>query len=74
MMPIDWTPLWIASAVAICALLFVIGGLRFRRWAIDDRPGIPRFSNQVETIILWLVYSGAVSVGIVVVRQTLRHV
>jgi hypothetical protein len=54
-------------------LLYVFGGMRFRRWAVGDRPGIPRFSPSVETILLWIVYSGVVSVGVVIFRQTLRH-
>lgn len=73
-MPIEWTPLATAAVLTPSALLFVFGGLRFRHWAIDGRSGIPRFSNKVETVLLWLLYSGAVSVGIVVVKQTLRHV
>ncbi len=73
-MPIEWISLAVAASITAFALIFVAGGLRFRRWVINDRPGIPRFSNSIETIILWLVYSGAVSIGIVVVRQTLRHV
>jgi len=52
---------------------YVFGGIRFRRWAIDDRPGIPRYPASVETILLWVFYSGVVSVAIVIARQTLRQ-
>ena len=67
-----------SSAVAVLltalgAVLFVMGGVRFRRWAVTDRPGIPRYSASVETVMLWLVYSVGISTGIVVVRQSLRH-
>ena len=55
------------------ALVYVACGIRFRRWAIDERPGIPRYPASVETILLWLVYSGVVSIAIVIARQTLRH-
>lgn len=72
-MQLEWTPLWNAIPVILGSLLFVAGGLRFRRWATDDRPGIPRYSKAVETFILWLIYSGAVSIGVVLCRQTLRH-
>ena len=69
----EGTTLWAALSMLGGCLLYVLGGLRFRRWAVDDRPGIPRFSSHVETIVLWLLYSGVVSVGIIVVRQTLRE-
>lgn len=69
----EWTPLWAALVLAVALPLFVVGGLRFRSWVVDDRPGIPRYPQAVETIFLWLVYSGVVSIGIVVVRQTMRH-
>ncbi len=72
-MQLEWTPLWNAISVMLGSLLFVAGGVRFRRWAIDDRPGIPRYSQRVETFILWLVYSGAIALGIVLCRQMLRH-
>jgi len=72
-MQLEWTPLWHAISMILGSLLFVAGGLRFRRWATDDRPGIPRDPQRVETFILWLVYSGAISLGIVLFRQTLRH-
>lgn len=72
-MPFESTPLWTGIALACGALLYVVGGIRFRRWAIDDRWGVPRFSRATETVLLWLVYSGAVSVGIIILRQTLRE-
>lgn len=53
--------------------LYVLGGLRFRRWVVEDRAGIPRYSAHVETIFLWLLYSGAVSIAIVILKQTMRH-
>lgn len=71
-MPNESTAFLSAALVSIGALLFITGGLRFRRWAIEDRSGIPRFSASVETILLWLLYSGVISVLIVVVRQSLR--
>jgi hypothetical protein len=59
--------------IALAAAVFVAGGVRFRRWAVEDRAGVPRYSANVETIMLWLVYSVGISIIIVVVRQTLRH-
>lgn len=58
---------------ALGAVLFVAGGIRFRRWAVEDRPGIPRYPANVETVMLWLVYSVGISIVIVVVRQSLRQ-
>jgi hypothetical protein len=72
-MPIEWTTFSSAALLVIGAVLYVTGGLRFRRWAIDDRPGIPRYSASVETVVPWLLYSGLVAVVIIVVRQTLRQ-
>jgi hypothetical protein len=72
-MAIDWTVLGSVLVVSLGLPFFVLGGLRFRRWAVEDRPGIPRYSANVETIMLWLIYSLGVSIGIVVIRQTLRH-
>lgn len=72
-MQLEWNPLWNAISVMLGSLLFVAGGFRFRRWATDDRPGIPRYSPRVETFLLWLVYSGAISLGVLLFRQTLRH-
>jgi hypothetical protein len=69
----EWTSLWSALALATCAVLFLAGGLVFRRWAVDDRPGIPRFGHGVETVLLWLLYSTLVSIAIIVLLQTLRE-
>ncbi len=71
-MPTEWTPLLSTFASTLGLVLYVVGGMRFRTWAIDDRTGVPRYPRGVETVLLWLVYSGVVSIGIVVVRQTLR--
>lgn len=71
-MQTDWTMLWPTLAAALGALLFVLGGVRFRAWAVDERPGIPRYPRAIETVLLWLVYSSVVSVAIIVVRQTIR--
>lgn len=73
MMPIQSTPLWSALWLSLGLALYVLGGLRFRRWAVADRWGLPRFSHSVETVLLWLLYSSVVSVAIIVARQTLRH-
>ncbi len=69
-MPIETTTLW--TVLSLSAGL-ALGGIRFRRWAVADRWGVPRFSPSVETVLLWLLYSTAVSVAIIVARQTLRH-
>ncbi|MFK7894867.1 MAG: hypothetical protein AB8G23_03465 [Myxococcota bacterium] len=66
-------PLGLAIAGAIGFALFLLGGLRFRRWAVEDRPGIPRYSETGETVFLWIVYSGLIALIIVLVRQTMRH-
>ena len=76
-MPIPMTDLALAMVGSIAQLAFaaafVFGGIRFRRWVVEDRPGIPRFPNHVETVLLWLIYSVVVAVAIVVAKQTLRH-
>ncbi len=72
-MPIESTSLTSSGLAVLALALYVAGGLCFRRWAVDGRPGVPRFSTRVETIVLWLLYSGVLSVAIVVVRQTLRE-
>ena len=69
-MPIETSAVLLS---AIGAILYIAGGIRFRRWVVEDRPGVPRYSANVETVILWLVYSVGVSIIIVVVRQTLRQ-
>ena len=71
-MTTEWTTLLPPLATLLGAVLYVVGGLRFREWAVDERPGIPRYPRAVETVLLWLVYSTVVSVAIVVVRQTIR--
>lgn len=53
--------------------VYVLGGLRFRRWVVEDRAGIPRYPLHVETICLWLLYSGAMAIAIVLLKQLLRH-
>ncbi len=72
-MVLESTAFWSLLLAGVGALLYVAGGLRFRRWAMEDRPGIPRYPANVETIMLWLIYSAGVSVAIIVVRQSLRH-
>ena len=72
-MPIEPTTLWTQLSLGLGLALYVMGGIRFRRWVVADRWGVPRYSQSVETILLWLVYSTVVSVAIIVARQTLRH-
>ena len=72
-MPVEPTSLASVALISLALALYVVGGVRFRRWAVDGRPGVPRFSPSVETILLWLVYSGVLSIAVVVVRQTLRE-
>ena len=73
-MDFQWTGLLpFGLAGAFGAVLFVAGGLRFRRWAVEDRPGIPRYSETGETVFLWVLYSGLIALIIVLVKQTLRH-
>lgn len=66
---------FVADALLLSALFpfYVVGGLRFRRWVVDDRPGVPRYSAHVETVFLWLLYSSFVSIGIVIVKQLMRR-
>lgn len=45
----------------VFALLAVLGGFRFRRWAVAGRPRRPRFSKTTETIVCWGLYSLFVS-------------
>ena len=73
MISTGWFPLGLSVAAAMGFALFVMGGLRFRRWAVEDRPGIPRYSETGETIFLWTVYSALIALLIILVRQTLRH-
>jgi len=53
-------------------VVYALGGLRFRRWAVAGRSGQPRFPETLETVLLWLVYSLAISFLIVAVLQLLR--
>ena len=64
---------WSLALLGIGAAAYIIGGVRFRRWAVEDRAGIPRYPVHVETVLLWLIYSVVISIAIVVIRQTLRH-
>ncbi len=63
----------LSFAGALGVALFIAGGMRFRRWAVEDRPGIPRYSETGETVFLWTLYSGLIALVIVLVKQTLRH-
>jgi hypothetical protein len=72
LMPFESVSLTSSSFAALSLALYVVGGFRFRRWAVEGRPGVPRFSPQVETILLWLLYSSAIAVAVVVLRQTAR--
>lgn len=69
----EMTTIWGLAGLVLGAFLFVRGGLRFRRWAVEDRVGIPRFPTHAETILLWLIYSGGIALVIVLFRQALRH-
>jgi hypothetical protein len=72
-MSFEFASLWTWIALAVGLPLYVMGGLRFRRWVVEDRPGVPRYSRHLETIYLWLVYSGTVSIGIVMLKQAMRR-
>ena len=72
-MSVETWPLSQTLALSLGGLLYIAGGLRFRRWAVEDRAGIPRYSERVETVMLWMVYSGLIAMAIVVFKQTLRH-
>ncbi len=73
-MPGAMTTIWGLMGLVLGAVLFVRGGLWFRRWAVEDRIGIPRFPTHAETILLWLIYSGGIALVIVLFRQTLREI
>ena len=72
-MSFELASLWTWIALAAGLPLYVVGGLRFRGWVVEDRPGVPRYSRHLETIFLWLVYSGSVSIVIVMVKQAMRR-
>ena len=72
-MPTVTTEILGASWLLVGALCFVMGGLRFRRWAVEGRVGVPRFPDVVETVLIWLVYSALIASTIVLVKQVLRH-
>ncbi len=69
----EWTTLWSASWQLAGAFLFPTGGRRFRRWAVEGRAGIPRFPNHVETVLLWLIYSGLIASVIILIKQVMRQ-
>jgi len=69
----DSTSLIPVLILAAAFPLYVRGGLRFRSWVVEDRPGIPRYSRNVETILLWMLYSGAVAIAIVMLKQAMRR-
>ncbi|MEZ4278332.1 MAG: hypothetical protein R3F21_01800 [Myxococcota bacterium] len=72
-MSFDPSSLWSWIPIAAGLPLYYAGGLRFRRWAVKDRPGIPRYSMHLETVYLWLIYSGMISMLIVFVKQAMRR-
>lgn len=45
----------------VIVLICTLGGSRFRRWAVTGRSRVPRFSQTVETIVCWGIYSLVVS-------------
>ena len=50
---------WICNFTIV--LICTLGGFRFRRWAVTGRSRVPRFSQTVETIVCWGIYSLVVS-------------
>jgi len=72
-MPFEPDSLWTWIPLAAGLPIYVLGGLRFRRWVVEDRPGAPRYSQHLETIYLWLIYSGTLSLAIVMVKQAMRR-
>lgn len=72
-MSLETTSLWAWISLAASFPLFLVGGLRFRRWVVEDRPGVPRYSQQVETIVIWLLYSTLVAFLIIVLKQMMRR-
>ncbi len=45
----------------VVILLCILGGFRFRRWAVTGRDRVPRYSETVETVLCWGIYSVFVS-------------
>ncbi len=45
----------------VVASICTLGGFRFRRWAVEGRERVPRFSYTLETIICWCIYSVVVA-------------
>ena len=72
MMFFETTFIVTVTAALLGAVGFVLGGLRFRRWSVEDRIGVPRFPNHVETVLIWLVYSSSVAATIVLTLQFFR--
>lgn len=72
-MSFESSSLWIWIPVAAGLPLYYAGGLYFRRWAVKDRAGVPRYSIHLETIYLWMIYSGLISMLILVVKQAMRR-
>ena len=72
-MAFEFSAILSIGLLALAAALFVMGGLRFRRWAVENRVGVPGYSTNTETIMLWLIYSVGISIVIVVALQTFRH-
>ncbi len=72
-MSLETTSLWSWVLLAASFPVFVVGGLRFRRWVVEDRAGVPRYSPQVETIFIWMFYSSFVAFVIVILKQMMRR-
>lgn len=45
----------------VLVLICMLGGFRFREWAVSGRERVARFSPTVETILCWSIYSLVVS-------------
>jgi len=73
-MAFDASAFWTLRLTTLETVLYVFGGVRFRRWAVEDRVGVPRYSANVETVMLWLIYNAGISVAIIVILQTLRDI
>ena len=73
-MAFDASAFWTLRLTTLETVLYVFGGVRFRRCAVEDRVGVPRYSANVETVMLWLIYNAGISVAIIVILQTLRDI